>query len=139
MNKVIIFFISFIFIAGCSLNKNSKFWTKSENIPEEKNENYKKIFVEEPEPVIVTRAISSPSREVPDINPSHNLEDFLRTFSRCCQGFINRLLQNQKRFLYSRSTRNTDTGLKSASGSNSRTLFWISSSAVLINGFVANS
>ncbi len=47
MNKIIIFFISIIFITGCSLNKNSKFWTKTKNIPEEKNENYKEIFVEE--------------------------------------------------------------------------------------------
>ena len=47
MNKIIIFFISIIFITGCSLSKNSKFWTKTKNIPEEKNENYKEIFVEE--------------------------------------------------------------------------------------------
>ena len=47
MNKIIIFFISIIFITGCSLNKNSKFWTKTKNIPKEKNENYKEIFVEE--------------------------------------------------------------------------------------------
>ena len=47
MNRIIIFFILIIFIAGCSFNKNSKFWTISENIPEEKNLEYKKIFAEE--------------------------------------------------------------------------------------------
>ena len=47
MNRIIIFFILIIFIAGCSFNKNSKFWTISENIPEEKNLEYKKFFAEE--------------------------------------------------------------------------------------------
>ena len=47
MNKIIIFFISIIFITGCSFNKNSKFWSASENIPEEKNLNYKEVFFEE--------------------------------------------------------------------------------------------
>jgi|TARA_B110001452_G_scaffold64015_1_gene50781 outer membrane protein assembly factor BamB len=47
VNRIIIFFILIIFIAGCSFNKNSKFWTISENIPEEKNLEYKKIFAEE--------------------------------------------------------------------------------------------
>ncbi len=47
MNRIIIFFILIIFIAGCSFNKNSKFWTISENIPEEKNLNYQKFFTEE--------------------------------------------------------------------------------------------
>ena len=31
-------------ISGCSFNKNSKFWTSAQNIPEEKKEEYKKIF-----------------------------------------------------------------------------------------------
>ena len=57
MNKIIIFFISIIFITGCSLNKNSKFWTKTKNIPEEKNENYKEIFVEENEGVIFSTTL----------------------------------------------------------------------------------
>tara|TARA_B100000767_G_C19757823_1_gene533820 strand:- start:438 stop:1742 length:1305 start_codon:yes stop_codon:yes gene_type:complete len=47
VNRIIIFFILIIFIAGCSFNKNSKFWTISENIPEEKNLNYQKFFTEE--------------------------------------------------------------------------------------------
>ena len=47
MNKIIIFFILSIFIAGCSLNKNSKFWTTSENIPKENNKNYKEVLIEE--------------------------------------------------------------------------------------------
>ena len=47
MNKIIVFFIYIIFITGCSLNKNSKFWSASQNITEESNSNYKKIFVEE--------------------------------------------------------------------------------------------
>ena len=47
MNKIIIFFIYIIFFTGCSLNKNSKFWSASQNIIEESSSNYKKIFVEE--------------------------------------------------------------------------------------------
>jgi outer membrane protein assembly factor BamB len=47
VNKIIIFFIFSIFVAGCSLNKNSKFWTASQNIPEENNLNYKEVLVEE--------------------------------------------------------------------------------------------
>ena len=47
MNKVILFFVLIIFITGCSFNKNSKFWTSSQNIQEENNQNYKKIFSEE--------------------------------------------------------------------------------------------
>ncbi len=47
MNKILILIFFIIFITGCSLNKNSKFWTSSENIVQENNENYKKIFVEE--------------------------------------------------------------------------------------------
>lgn len=47
MNKIIVFFICIFFVNGCSLNKNSKFWTTSENISEENNSNFKKIFVED--------------------------------------------------------------------------------------------
>ena len=47
MNKIIVFFICIFFVNGCSLNKNSKFWTISENISEENNSNFKKIFVED--------------------------------------------------------------------------------------------
>ena len=47
MNKIIIFFICFLITSGCSFNKNSKFWTASQDIPEEKELNYKEIFVEE--------------------------------------------------------------------------------------------
>ena len=46
MNKIILFFIFTFLIAGCSFNKNSKFWTTSKNIPEEKNQNYKEISIE---------------------------------------------------------------------------------------------
>jgi outer membrane protein assembly factor BamB len=47
VNKIIIFFIFSFFVAGCSLNKNSKFWTTSENITEENNLNYKEVLVED--------------------------------------------------------------------------------------------
>ena len=47
MNKIILLFIVTTFLAGCSFNKNSKFWTKSQNILEENILNYKEIFVEE--------------------------------------------------------------------------------------------
>ncbi len=47
MNKNITLFISIIFIAGCSFNQNSKFWTETKKISKEINPNYKEIFVEE--------------------------------------------------------------------------------------------
>ena len=47
MNKIIIFFIFFLVTVSCSFNKSSKFWTDSQNIPEENILNYKKIFVED--------------------------------------------------------------------------------------------
>ena len=47
MNKIIIFLICIFFTASCSFNKSSKFWTASQNIPEENNPNYQEIFVEE--------------------------------------------------------------------------------------------
>ena len=47
MNKVVIFLIYVIFSTSCSFNQNSKFWTTSQNIPEENNPNYKKILVKE--------------------------------------------------------------------------------------------
>jgi len=47
VNKIIILLILIIFITGCSFNKGSKFWTASQNIPEEKSQNYKEIFTED--------------------------------------------------------------------------------------------
>ena len=47
MSKVILFFTFVIFVTGCSFNKNSKFWTASQDIAKENNSVYKKIFVGE--------------------------------------------------------------------------------------------
>jgi outer membrane protein assembly factor BamB len=47
VNKIIYFIIYFIFITSCSFNQNSKFWSASQNIPEEKDLIYKKIFSKE--------------------------------------------------------------------------------------------
>ena len=47
MSKILIFFVLITLITGCSFNKNSKFWTSSQNIQEENNQNYKEIFSEE--------------------------------------------------------------------------------------------
>ena len=47
MTRLIYLFIFFILITGCSLNKNSKFWTSSQNITEENKSNYKRIFQKE--------------------------------------------------------------------------------------------
>ena len=47
MIKLIYLSIFVLLIAGCSLNKNSKFWTSSQNITEENLPNYKKIFEKE--------------------------------------------------------------------------------------------
>jgi len=47
VNKIIIFIVYAIFITSCSLNKNSKFWSATQNIPKEQQSNFKKIFVEE--------------------------------------------------------------------------------------------
>jgi len=47
VNKLIFFFISIILVEGCSLQKNSKFWTSSQDISEENNLNYKEVFAKE--------------------------------------------------------------------------------------------
>ncbi len=71
MNKIIIFFISIIFINGCSFNKNSKFWTQSQNIQEENNPNYKEIFVEQD-------ALSQELNTNLSINLKNNINNNLR-------------------------------------------------------------
>jgi outer membrane protein assembly factor BamB len=47
VNKIVIFFILIFLTSGCSFNKNSKFWTDSQNIAEDSNTNYQEIFAEE--------------------------------------------------------------------------------------------
>ena len=47
MNKIICFIIYFIIITSCSFNQNSKFWSASQNIPEENDSNFKEIFAAE--------------------------------------------------------------------------------------------
>ena len=47
MNKISFFLIFLILLSSCSFNKNSKFWTSSQNIIKENNPNYKELFVEE--------------------------------------------------------------------------------------------
>ena len=47
MNKIILLITFVFFINGCSLNKNSKFWTAEQKIPEENKKNYEKVLLEE--------------------------------------------------------------------------------------------
>jgi len=47
VNKIICFIISFIITTSCSFNQNSKFWSASQNIPEENDSNFKEIFATE--------------------------------------------------------------------------------------------
>ena len=47
MNKATILLFSIILITGCSLHKNSKFWSPTKNIIEENNESFEEIFVKE--------------------------------------------------------------------------------------------
>ena len=47
MIRILFLFILFIFIFGCSFNKNSKFWTSSKNIDLDNNEFTEKIIVKE--------------------------------------------------------------------------------------------
>ena len=47
MNKIILLITFVFFISGCSLNKNSKFWTAEQKILEENKQNYEKVLVEE--------------------------------------------------------------------------------------------
>mgnify|MGYP001321260465 CR=1 FL=1 len=47
MIKIPFFFIILVFIYSCSLNKNSKFWTSSENINIDNNQSTIKIFLKE--------------------------------------------------------------------------------------------
>ncbi len=44
MSKLSYLFIILILISGCSLNKNSKFWTNSEIVKDEKKYNYEEVF-----------------------------------------------------------------------------------------------
>tara|TARA_B100001121_G_C18692477_1_gene623628 strand:+ start:367 stop:1671 length:1305 start_codon:yes stop_codon:yes gene_type:complete len=45
--RIFYFILLCIFVNGCSLNSNSKFWTNSKAIKKEKNINYKKVFYSE--------------------------------------------------------------------------------------------
>ena len=47
MNKILFLFIIFILSSNCSFNKNSKFWSNSENIKNETSINYEEIFPSE--------------------------------------------------------------------------------------------
>jgi outer membrane protein assembly factor BamB len=47
VSKIALFFLFILFLNGCSFNKNSKFWTATQDILEENNPNYKEIFVED--------------------------------------------------------------------------------------------
>ena len=44
MNKILYLFIILIIISGCSFNKNSKFWTNSKKINNEKYVDYEEVF-----------------------------------------------------------------------------------------------
>ena len=44
MNKILYLFVFFILISGCSLNKNSKFWSNTEVVKDEKNISYEEVF-----------------------------------------------------------------------------------------------
>ena len=47
MNKLNFLIIILILLSSCSFNKNSAFWTSSEDISQEKNTNFKEIFPKE--------------------------------------------------------------------------------------------
>ena len=47
MNKLILFIIYILLLNGCSLNKNSKFWTATKDIPIKKGVNFKEFFLKE--------------------------------------------------------------------------------------------
>jgi len=47
VNKIFIILILIIISTSCSFNKNSKFWSESQNIPQNDISNYKEIFVKE--------------------------------------------------------------------------------------------
>ena len=47
MSKLNFLVITLILFSSCSFNKNSKFWTSSQKINEEKNTNFKEIFPKE--------------------------------------------------------------------------------------------
>ncbi len=68
MNKTIFFLFLLTILNNCSFNKNSKFWTPSENIPEENNPGYKEIFTEE-------EAIGQEFNANLSINLSNNIDN----------------------------------------------------------------
>ena len=91
MNNFLKIVILFIFITNCSLNKNSKFWTKKE-IVEEKKKNYAEILKKE-------------KNQIKEFNP--NLRIKLSTKSTD-KGFINNFDNNNGRS-------NFNSGLQSIS------------------------
>ena len=44
MNKIFYFIIIIILINGCSINKNSKFWTNSKSVSDEESLEYQEVF-----------------------------------------------------------------------------------------------
>ena len=44
MNKILYFIIITILVNGCSLNKNSKFWTNSKSVYDDEKEDYQEVF-----------------------------------------------------------------------------------------------
>ena len=98
MNKKILAFIFIFFIFGCSLNKNSKFWTESQNIPQENDLNYEEIFVKE-------EALGKELNTNISINLSNKINDYSVTrnyFNNDGRSNYNGDLKKSSRYKFSR-------------------------------------
>ena len=96
MNKLIFLFSILILITGCSLNKNSKFWTSSKDI---KNDNSlgKKVFLKE----------SSISKELNlglkiKLNPNISKIDYNNYYNNVGRINFNKDLKKSSRFKFSK-------------------------------------
>ena len=98
MNKKILAFIFIFFIFGFLLNKNSKFWTESQNIPQENDLNYEEIFVKE-------EALGKELNTNISINLSNKINDYSVTrnyFNNDGRSNYNGDLKKSSRYKFSR-------------------------------------
>ncbi len=93
MNKIFFLLIIFIFINGCSLNKNSKFWTKTKKTIIESERNFEEVFPKE-------EALKK------EFNSNLNIKLSSKTFNKT---FINNFLNNNNRLNFNGNLKKTSS------------------------------
>ncbi len=98
MNNITIFFICFFFITGCSFNKNSKFWTASQNIQEENLIEYKEILLKEG----VLKKEFNANVSINFVNTSNNNSSIRNYFNNDGKFNFNGALKKSSRYKFSK-------------------------------------